>query len=60
MCFYNSQANITMDIYPNNKLSLQLFKTFNFQQPPLEWTALNENINLNRRQTLFETTGRGG
>ena len=37
------------------KLSIQLYKTFNNQQPPLEWAVLNWNICTNRRQTLFET-----
>ena len=37
------------------KLSIQLYKTFNTQHPPLEWVSLNENICSNRRQVYFET-----
>ena len=37
------------------KLSIQLYKTFNTQQPPLEWAALNDSICTGRRQNFFET-----
>ena len=37
------------------KLLIQLYKTFNTQQPPLEWAALNDSICTGRRQILFET-----
>ena len=37
------------------KLSIQLYKTFNTQQPPLEWAALNGSICTGRRQIFFET-----
>ena len=52
---HNLNKRATPSQMVNYKLALQLYKTFNTQQPPLEWAALNENINTNRRQVYFET-----
>ena len=38
------------------KLSLQLFKIFNYSIPVTEWDLLNQNIIFTSRQTKFKTT----
>ena len=40
------------------KLSLQLFKIFNYSIPVTEWYLLNQNIIFTSRQTKFKTTKR--
>ena len=40
------------------KLSLQLFKIFNYSIPVTEWDLLNQNIIFTSRQTKFKTTKR--
>ena len=52
---HHQNARATPDQMLKFKLSIQLYKTFNTQQPPLEWVSLNDNIITNRRLIYFET-----
>ena len=52
---HNLNARASPDQMTKYKLAIQLHKTFNLKQPPLDWLSLNDEISTNSRQNFFET-----